>query len=195
MFYYKKILGCISQLKKISDDTSQDILRNLQAGSALLLTRENQAQGLLLLSKCVAEKVLLSEDEYVIERNLGLLKQIIGRSISLCKMACKLDPGSCYLYNKVFDSLVGFKAQGIDAFEIQHVKMNISIIRQSIADLKEKGLVTGDSEKNQSNEEDDQEETKKAKKLLDMANHMEENFARSLQYALTIPGLEELDSS
>ena len=67
MFFYKKLVAFTSQLKNLNDNDMQEILRNIQSGAALLLTRDNQAQGLLLLSKVYAERLISETDEYAKE--------------------------------------------------------------------------------------------------------------------------------
>jgi uncharacterized protein YlaN (UPF0358 family) len=189
MFFYKKLLAFVSQLKNLNDNDMQEILRNIQSGAALLLTRENQAQGLLLLSKVYCERLISAEDEYAKETAENQLKEVVMRTIKLCKMACQVQMTNCYLYNKVLDSLILFRTKGIEVFELDNIKMNIEIIKTSIQKLKDKGQ----------NEVASQEELSPEKKqpknrCLEMARQMEANFNRILKYGKRLPTLENLDA-
>ena len=191
MFFYKKVIAFVAQLRNLNDSDMQEILRNIQSGAALLLTRENQAQGLLLLAKVFCERIALTdqEDEYARENAENQLKQVVMRTIKLCKMACQVQKTNCYLYNKVLDSLILFRMKGIEVFELDNIKMNIEIIKTSINDLKEKG------ENEVALEKELSPENKKPKnKCLEMAKQMEANFKRILKYGKTLPALENLDS-
>jgi uncharacterized protein YlaN (UPF0358 family) len=190
MFFYKKLLGFVSQLKNLNDNDLQEIYRNIQSGAALLLTRENQAQGLLLLSKVYCERLISVEDEYSKETAENQLKQVVMRTIKLCKMACQVQLTNCYLYNKVLDSLILFRTKGIEVFELDNIKMNIEIIRKSIIKLREKG----ESEV-ASQEEANPENNDPSKNIyLKRAKHMEANFNRILKYGKRLPDLANLDA-
>ena len=191
MFFYKKVVAFISQLRNLNENDMQEVLRNIQSGAALLLTRENQAQGLLLLSRVYSERLISAEDEYAKETAENQLRQAVMRTIKLCKMACHVQKTNCYLYNKVLDSLILFRLKGIEVFEIANIKMNIEIIRDSIKKLKEKGQAEVESQ-----EELDPEAKKGSKnKCLEMAKQMEANFNRILSYGKSLPEFEELESS
>jgi hypothetical protein len=190
MFFYKKIVAFTSQIKNVNANDMQEILRNIQSGAALLLTRDNQAQGLLLLSKVYAERYVNEEEEYAKELAEGQLKQVVMRIIKLCKMACQVQKTSCYLYNKVLDALISFRMKGIEVFELDNIKMNINIIRKSIDELNEKGK----TEVSAQEELDYDSKKPKKNKCLEMAKQMESNFNRILQYGKSIPELENLES-
>lgn len=186
MFFYKKVLSFVSQLRGLSQADMQEILRNVQSSAALLLTRENQAQGLLLLSKVLCQRLITAEDEEAKETAENQLKQVVMRTIKLCKMACQVQPTNCYLYNKVLDALIFFRTKGIEVFELDNIKMNIEIIRSSIEKLREKGKaeVTAQAE-------DSGDKTSK-NRCLDMAKQMQANFDRILKYGRSLPDLEAL---
>lgn len=192
MYFYKKVIAFVSQLQNLNDSDMQEILRNIQSGAALLLTRENQAQGLLLLSKVFCERICSTEDEYAKETAENQLKEVVMRTIKLCKMACQIQKTNCYLYNKVLDSLIMFRMKGIEVFELDNIKMNIEIIRSSIKELREKGENEVSSQKELEPESESKKPSKN--KCLEMAKQMEANFNRILKYGKSLPALENLDS-
>lgn len=189
MFYYKKLLAFVSCLRNLNDHDMQEVLRNVQSASGLLLTRENQAQGLLQLSKVYAQRLIaVEDDEDAKETAENQLKQVVMRTIKLCKMACVVQSTNCYLYNKVLDALIQFRAKGIEVFELDNIKMNIEIIRSSIAKLREKGA------EQRAEAPESPEEKKPKNKCLEMARQMEANFDRILKYGKSLPDLESLDA-
>lgn len=189
MFFYKKVLAFVSQLRGLNQSDIQEILRNVQSAAALLLTRENQAQGLLLLSKVLCQRLIAADDEEAKEVAESQLKRVVMRTIKLCKMACQVQSTNCYLYNKVLDALIFFRTKEIEVFELDNIKMNIEIIRSSIKKLREKGQ----AEVAEKIEESGDKNPKN--RCLDMAKQMEANFDRILKYGQSLPDLEALGAN
>lgn len=167
VFFFKKAVGYVDRLENITKDEFSAIIRNLQAGCALLLTRENQAQGLLTLSRLHSNHLGRYTDE-------NDLMGVISQSIATSKKACKIESTNCYLYNKIFDCMILFRSQHENLMEDENLKANISIIESSISGLRE------DVE-----EDEESEEAKggKKKRKKDLAKHMELNFKRILKFA------------
>lgn len=165
VFFFKKAVGYVDRLQNISKSVFSGIIRNLQAGSALLLTRENQAQGLLTLSRLHSNHLGTYTDE-------NDLMGVISQSIATSKNATKIEGTNCYLYNKIFDNMILFQSQHEGLMEDENLKANISIIKSSIEGLRTK-----------EGEEGGEEEAGKKKRKKDLAKHMELNFKRILKFA------------
>lgn len=168
VFFFKKAVGYVDRLENISKSVFSGIIRNLQAGSALLLTRENQAQGLLTLSRLHSNHLGTYTDE-------NDLMGVISQSIATSKNATKIEGTNCYLYNKIFDNMILFQSQHEGLMEDENLKANISIIKSSIEGLRNKEGEEGG--------EGEEVEAGKKKRKKDLAKHMELNFKRILKFA------------
>lgn len=182
LFFFKKITAQVQCLVNSSASSIENIIRNLQSGSAILLTRENQTQGVLQLLKLVVHFLSSTQNEELKESLEMILQNLIVRNIKLCKMACKQKPTSSYLYIKTLDVLITIQSQGIEGLGINNLKGNIIIIRNSIQELRNKAAVLKEEESDKG----------KSSKMGDMADQMEANLNRVIEYAVVTKGLQAL---